>query len=285
MKTAGIAAVLMLLCASAAGILAQGRPGETAGNGFLEAVWPGVSRSETEVTLSSKLDENIVRVAVEEGQLVRKGDVLIEFDARLINERIRIAEIETDFASRLEAARVRHEYLTKKYERTERLEAEDAAPEEELEKDRFEMDMAKLDREELERSKRLAEQNLKFYRTQAEDYVILSPIDGAISQVWVEEAEMAGQGQQLVEIIDPNVIEVRVHLPEQYVRDVLCGQGAMVKFPAAGDREFPGTVHVVSPYVDSSSGMFAVEILVEPGTDAVKPGMGCEVRFLPCEQA
>ena len=97
MKTAGIAAALMLLCASAAGIWAQGRSGETAGSGFLEAVWPGVSRSETEVTLSSKLDENIVRVAVEEGQLVKKGDVLIEFDARLLDERIAIAEIETDF--------------------------------------------------------------------------------------------------------------------------------------------------------------------------------------------
>ena len=36
---------------------------------------------------------------------------------------------------------------------------------------------------------------------------------------------------------------------------------------------------------DSSSGTFMVKILVEPGMDAVKPGMGCETRFLPCEQA
>ncbi len=285
MKTAGIAAALMLLCASAAGIWAQGRPGKTAGNGFLEAVWPGVSRSDTEVTLSSKLDENIVRVAVEEGQLVKKGDVLIEFDARLLSERIGIAEIETDFTSRLEAARVRHEYLAEEYNKSASLLDDGGVTGSELNKARFEMDMAKLDREELARSKMLADQNLRFYKTQAKDYVILSPIDGAVSQVWVEEAEMASQGQQLIGIIDPNVIEVRVHLPEQYVKDVLCGQGAMVKFPAAGDREFPGTIHIVSPYVDSSSGVFTVEILVEPGIDAVKPGMGCEVRFLPCEQA
>ncbi len=40
-------------------------------------------------------------------------------------------------------------------------------------------------------------------------------------------------------------------------------------------------MHVVSPYVDSSSGLFVVKLLVEPGTAMVKPGMECNVRFRP----
>ncbi len=285
MKTASIAAALVLLCASAAGIWGEGRSGQMAGDGLLDAVWPAASRSKTEVTLSSKLNENIVRVAVEEGQLVKKGDVLIEFDARLINDRIAVAEIEADFTSRLEAATVRYEYLAEEHKKSASLLDSGGVTQSDLNKARFEMDMAKLDREELERSKRLAEQSLELYKTQAKDYVIVSPIDGAVSQVWVEEGEMAKQGQQLVEVIDPNVIEVRVHLPEQYVKDVACGQQAMVEFPAAGDTEFPGAVHIVSPYVDSSSGTFMVKVLAAPGTDAVKPGMGCKVRFVARGQA
>ena len=143
------------------------------------------------------------------------------------------------------------------------------------------MKMAKLDVEELGRSKRQADQQLAYYEYQAEDYTILSPIDGVVSRLWIEEAEMASEGLPLVKVIDPRVVEVRLHPSERFVKLVARGQKVVVKFPAADDQEFAGSVYVVSPDVDSSSHTFMVRILVEPGRDDVRPGMGCQVRFLP----
>lgn len=282
MKRASFVVMCVLLCTLAGGTHAQGRAVEE-GEDFSGKFWPAVSVSHTQVRLSSKLDENIARVAVEEGQSVSKGQLLIKFDSRLIEERIALAEIDAEFAARLKSAQTRHEYYRREFQRSEDLEF--AAAEWERDKARFEMDMALQDWEELKRSKKRADQQLSLLNTQAQDFIILSPIDGAVSQVWAEEAEMASEGQPLVEVIDPHLIEVRVHLPEQHVKDVAFGQPAMVRFAAADKQELAGTVHVVSPYVDSSSGTFMVKVLVEPATDDVKPGMGCEVRFVARQRA
>lgn len=278
MNKAYFAAVAVLLCVVAGGIYGQARADGEADD-FFDTFWPAVSQPHTQITLSSKLRERIARIAVEEGDSVKKDDVLIEFDTRLINARIALAVVEADFAARLDSSRTRHEYLKGEFDRSVKLDfAESRA---DLDRAKFEMEMARLDLEELNRSKRLAEQQLGYYKYQAEDYTILSPIDGVVSRLWIEEAEMASEGLPLVKVIDPRVVEVRLHPSERFVKLVARGQKVVVKFSAADDREFPGSVYVVSPDVDSSSHTFLVRILVEPGRDDVRPGMGCEVRFLP----
>ncbi len=282
MKRAYFAAVGILLCAVAGGIYGQVRADRQADD-FFDTFWPAVSQPHTQITLSSKLrGERIARIAVEEGDPVSKEDVLMEFDARLMDARIALAVVEAEFTSRLQSARTRHEYLKGEFDRSVEL----GFAERGVDKDRaeFEMKMARLDLDELDRSKRLAEKQLEYYECQAEDYTILSPIDGVVSRLWIEEAEMASEGLPLVKVIDPRVIEVRLHPSERFVKLVARGQKVVVKFPAADDREFTGSVYVVSPDVDSSSHTFMVRILVEPGMDDVKPGMGCEVRFLPRQQ-
>ncbi len=278
MKKAYFAAVGILLCAVAGGIYGQARAQGEADD-FFDTSWPAVSQPHTQITLSSKLRERIARIAVEEGDAIKKEDVLIEFDARLINARIALAEVAADFAARLESSRTRYDYLKGEHDRSVTLDfAESRA---DLDRAKFEMEMARLDLAELDRSKREADQQLAAYKYQAEDYTILSPIDGVVSRLWIEEAEMASEGLPLVKVIDPGVVEVRLHPSERFVKLVARGQKVVVKFPAADDQEFTGSVYVVSPDVDSSSHTFLVRILVEPGRDDVRPGMGCEVRFLP----
>jgi len=273
--TAVVLSVLVFGCTGAFG----GEGGQKAPEVMPARYWPAVSVPHTRVTLSSKLDENILSVEVVEGQIVKKGQVLLRFDDKLIRARIAVAEVDADFEARLNAARAKAEYLAKEYKRSKDL--GEYITDSDLDKAYYEAKIAEFDVRELERSQRLAQRQLDFYKTQAKDYVILSPIDGAVARVWVEAGEMAQQGQQLMEVIDPDVVEVRVHLPERYATQVACKQDALVRFPAAaGGKEFRGDVSCVAPYVDSSSGTYMVKVLVRPGTAAVKPGMACEVRFV-----
>ena len=271
-------AVFAVLC-TIAGVL---RGDDLLGNtdkDFFSQSWPALSAPYRHVTLSSEVDETVETVAVEEGQSVKKGDILIRFDSRLIRARIDIAAAEADFDTRIEGAQTRYEYLLNEFQRLEGL--GEYKLDVEFDKARYDMNMARLDLDELGRTKRLAEWRLDYYRTEAQNYVIKSPIDGVVSHVWIEPAEMAQKGQQLVEVIAPDIIEVRVlDLPEEHAAKVAYGQQALVKFTTLPEREFAGTVSCVSPYVDSRSGTFTLKILVEPSTETVKPGMGCEVRFV-----
>ena len=260
-----------------------GEEGKTA-----DRYWPAVSMAHTRAVLSSKLDENVDEVIVEEGQPVRKGDPLVRFDARLLVARIAISEAEADFETRIASGRKRHEFLQNEFQRLEKIKGSDESgrfvAEAELAKARYQMETAFLELQELDRLQRLKDAELHYYEAQQRDYVIESPFDGVVSQLWVRMGEMARKGQQIVEVIDPDVIEVRVHMPEEYVPVVLCGQKALVRFPQLNPRAFEGAVHVVSPQVDSSSGTFLVKVLVEPGVEEIKPGMGCEVMFPECPE-
>jgi len=256
---------------------------DVAGGEDAASYWRAVSLAYRRAVLSSKLDENVEEVLVQEGQPVKKGDVLVRFDSRLLKARIAIAETEADFEARIKSAQKRYEFLQGEFQRLQRIQGSDESgrfvSEVELAKARYQMETALLELQELDRLRKLKEAELQYYRAQQGDYLIRSPIDGVVAQVWVRPGEMAGKGQRIVEVIDPDVIEVRVHLPEQYAPVVLCGQKALVRFPALSPREFEGKVHVVSPQVDSSSGTFLVKVLVEPDVEEIRPGMGCEVTF------
>lgn len=275
-------AVFLIFTCVLTGLLGAQEGPEAGRAGSYEQYLPPMSVAHTKVELSSNLLEKIESVPVEEGQTVSKGEVLVKFDASVIKAQIEVARAKADFEARIERARTDYEYYKEEYERYEKM--GDATTPSETAKARHEMNKARLDLEELKRQKRQADAELTRLKAQAEDYVVHSPIDGVVSHRWVEPGEMAEQGQKLVEVMDPDVVEVRVSVDERYT-EVRKGQEVMIRFPPAGDREFKGRVHSVSPYVESKSGTYQVRILVEPESRRVKPGMTCEVRFLsPSEE-
>ena len=284
MKTrTSLLSAAVAVCLSVAALGAETGPQQT-GEGTFERSWPAVSVAHTRVTLSSKLDERVAKIEVEEGQKVNKGDVLLRFDARQVEARIAVAEVEADFKGRIESARTRYEYLKREFERSKNLSTEEMITESELDNDRTQMELASLEMAELRRGEKLGEARLHLYRTDAEDYVVRSPVNGVVSDLWVDEGEMAEVGESLVEVIDPDVIEIRVHLREEHAMNVAAGGEVAVKFVTVSQRPVPGTIYFVSPYVESSSGTFTVKILAQPNVEQIKPGMACEIRFLPAEK-
>jgi len=273
-----VAAFFLLACIGPTAVCGEPDP-QPEGEGTFERFWPAASMPHTHVTLSSKLDERLGEVLVEEGQQVKKGEVLVKFDLEQVNAKIAMAQVEADFKGRIESATKRYEYLAREYERSKNL--DQMISESDLDSDHTQMELSKLELEELKRGQRMADTRLRLYKAEAEDYIVRSPVDGVVADVWIEEGEMAQVGQALVEVIDPSAIEVRVHLREEHTMNVTPGQEAAIRFVTVSQRPVPGTVYFVSPYVDSSSGTFTVKILTEPKTEHIKPGMACEVRFLP----
>ena len=143
------------------------------------------------------------------------------------------------------------------------------------------MRLAKLQVQELLRQEELAKANVDYYQARLRDYDIVSPIDGVVSSLMVQEGEMVNEGQPLAEVIDPDTIEVRVHLPEECLPSIETVQGASVVFGVfASEGSVPGRVRFVSPYVDSSSGTFLVKILVEAAGTKLRAGVACQVQFV-----
>jgi RND family efflux transporter MFP subunit len=235
--------------------------------------------------LSSKLNEYVTDLPVEEGQRVGEGDVVVGFDSRQIDAQIAVAKVEADYESRIARQQDRYELMKREYERSQSLaEGEAVISESKLDQHRTQMQMARLELQEIKRQAVRAKKQRALYQARAEDYAIKAPVSGVVSQLWIEEGEMATEGEKLIEIINPESIEVRVHMPEKLAGVIHPAQKASLQFACVGDQTVPASVYFVSPYVDSSSGTFMVKLLAQVEIPELKPGMGCKVRFIPREQ-
>lgn len=80
--------------------------------------WPAVSMAETRVPLASKMYENIEKVLVEEGEVVKEGQELLRYRDRVVTARVGIARADVE-TSRAELARARERvaYFVREYKR------------------------------------------------------------------------------------------------------------------------------------------------------------------------
>lgn len=278
--------VFMAFISAAVVTGAEPSHGEKDEAGLYDQYWPAVSVPHTRVVLSSKLNEYVTELPVEEGQRVSKGDVVLRFDSRQIKARIDVARVEADFESRIARQQDRYEHLKREYQRSKALsEGEAVISESKLDQHRTQMQLARLELEEMKRQAVQARKQLALYQARAGDYVLKAPVDGVVSQLWIEEGEMATEGEKLIEVIDPETIEVRVHMSEEVAGDIRQDQQADLQFACVGGKTVPASVYFVSPYVDSSSGTFLVKLLAQVGIPELKPGMGCKVRFTSPKKA
>ena len=245
---------------------------------MFSTAWPSVSLPHRAVVLSSKIAELVQTVAVEEGQRVMEREVLIMLDARLLELQLAAAETGADYTARIELARTRFEYQQREFKRTKKL--DEFATERDLDELETKVAIALLEVAELERQKELAERNRNYHKARLEEeYQIVSPIDGVVSNLWIAAGEMVDRAQRIVEVIDTDTVEVRVRLHERNLRHIKDIKAVTVRFPALGEGRFPGRIHFISPAVDSSSGTFLVKVLVEAAGTQMKPGLACETSF------
>ncbi len=239
--------------------------------------WPCVSTAHTRVMLSSELNEKISSILVEEGEVVEEGQKLLQFDASVIDARIQVAKLEADYGVRLKLARTAYRYRAEEYRRRKEM-GEFGKPSKKREA-KHQMRQADLQVEELKHERKRSLAELELLRRRKDQYTVTSPIDGVVSNVKVEEGELKELGADLIEVVDPKLIEIPVHVPERYLADVEKGQSVTVRFTESDVDPMPGKVDAVLPLVSGSSGMLTVKVLVEAPTKKIVPGMQCEVKF------
>ena len=81
----------------------------------------------------------------------------------------------------------------------------------------------------------------------AADLVLLSPVDGVIFERYAEAGEVLTPGSPVLTVGQVSHPWVRVFIPARDVARIRLGQAATVTLDGAPAREFPGTVTVINP--------------------------------------
>lgn len=224
--------------------------------GEISAFLPYNATLETEavVDIYPQTNGQVEALLVEEGQVVKEGDVLLKIEDR---------ELKVD----VEEGTANYDHLKKNFDRTEELYQRNLVNKQDFETQSYQVDQARL---RLERAKiRLS------YAT------VRAPFDGVISSRETQVGARVGSGTKLFSMVKLDDLVARVFVPGRYLPNVAENQTAIVTSEFLPDRTFKGWVKRISPVIDPKSGTFKVTVGVRGDKPSdLPPGLFVGVRII-----
>ncbi|MGB0862403.1 MAG: efflux RND transporter periplasmic adaptor subunit [Saprospiraceae bacterium] len=198
----------------------------------------GTVAAENTVKASSEIGGRLQGFTLEEGDYVKKGQVIGKVDVEQVRKSI--AELQT----RLKLAE-------DVYNRQKRLWDQNIGSE-------VQFLQAENNVESLKRSI----ETVQYQLTKEEIY---SPGTGMVNMVFSKNGEVVGPGTPIFDILDLNKIKVVADVPEIYIQAVRRGEVVKMKFPAL-DMERTGKVSLLGSQINPNNRTFKVEVdLANPG--------------------
>jgi membrane fusion protein (multidrug efflux system) len=214
---------------------------------------PATVESFENLWVNTEVSGQVIRVPVKEGQTIEKGEVLVELDDR-------------DYQLRLERIEANHKLATLDHKRTAELAKKKITAETEL--DKIEAQLKDL-------SAQLKEAQLALSRT-----MIRAPISGRLNEIEAKIGDWLGVDEPVAQILQLEVVKVRVGIPESDVAAVLDLDEADVIIEAVGSRKVTGKKIFLSRQPSTLARLYDLELIVQNPDGRILPGMFARVELV-----
>jgi HlyD family secretion protein len=253
----------------------------------------GTIQPKRQVDVSANAMGTIIHLAVEEGQRVQAGDLLMEIDPSEYASAVRALEAAISSSrADLRLAEASLEQANQDRARAEELFKEGLASEENVTAARTN---ARIEQARVEAAKHRITQyeaNLAKAHHDLEQVTITAPMTGVITRLNVEEGENAimgtlnNPGTVLLVIADLGTMEAWVEVDETEVVKVALGQKADIKIDAFPGETFVGTVTEIgnSPLrvrtgASREAVDFEVKITLDESLPNIRPGLSAKAEI------
>ncbi|MCA9626953.1 MAG: efflux RND transporter periplasmic adaptor subunit [Myxococcales bacterium] len=219
-----------------------------------------------EASLSAHATGVLLKVNVDEGDRVKKGQVLFQIDARSAGLAVSQAKVGVS------SAKVSLQQAKEDLDRKEGLAKSGAVTEAALTASRLNYENAKL-------GVKRAEVQLSDARRFAGDTVVRSPINGLVATKNSNVGEsVTAFGSPVLVVQDISELEIRARLPESTLKTVKVGSRATARFRAI-DKTVQVEVKRISPSVDQRTRTIEVICGLANPDEVYKAGMLVELDF------
>lgn len=216
--------------------------------------------------IASEIAGLVEEFPVEEGDVVKKGDLL----AKLLTESLEI-ELREAKAQKAESE-ARYRLAKKNLERFQELFKKGVASLQQLQDAETEKDAT------LARMSQLEAQIDKTAYDLAKSKIV-APFDGYVTAEHTEVGQWISVGGAVVEMIDINGAEVDVEMPERYISQIRLGDVTDINFDALPNLSMEGKIASIVPQADKESRTFPVKVVVDNKEGLIKSGMVARVSF------
>jgi len=113
--------------------------------------------------------------------------------------------------------------------------------------------------------------------------VVVSPIEGVVSERQVSVGALVGPTTPIVTLVSSDV-EVALGVEEGQIGQVKEGQGAEIRVAAYPGEVIKAKVAMISPTADAKTRTFQVKVRPEGGEGKLRPGMFAQVKIVVAEK-
>ncbi len=213
------------------------------------ASYIGTVSPKKSAVLSGKYPGRLVTLAVSQGDLVRKGDVLAVIESQSIRSSQQMAQ------ATLRQAEDGYRRVAQVHESNSVADVKLIEVETQLNKARAAASAADK---------------------AMDDCTVKAPFDGVIGEVYCEEGVELSAGGPIARLLDISEIEIHISVPENEIGDIAAGDRASVVVPALGDKSCKAAVK--SKGISASPVSHSYDCTLTPyNGQGLMPGMVCKV--------
>ena len=253
---------------------------------------PGRTQPETMVKVSADVPGKVIRLAIKEGDRVKRGQFLLQIDdveyraqvanseAALQAARSNLRQAEASFAQSDAALKRKESLFDQKLVSPEEIDVARTA----RDTDKARLDARREDVAQSSASVVIARDRLRKTR-------FVSPLDGTVTQLAIEEGEivitgtMNNPGTVILTVADLRQMKVEADVDETDVSSVRLGQKAKVTVDALPDTSLVGHVTEIanSPSISGTGTQdqqtnFLVDVMIDTPPTMLRPGMTADVE-------
>ncbi|MFT7686289.1 MAG: HlyD family secretion protein [Candidatus Azotimanducaceae bacterium] len=246
---------------------------------------------EEEVRLSSEVIGHVAKILIEEGNVVTKGQLVLQVDDQNFVAALQQSEAQVRLGSiDIERQTARIENLSKQWQRKNKLFQQGMLGDDEHENFSHQLTLAKIDLKSSRERLLQAEAQLEQADDRLKKTQITSPLSGVVTSLDIKVGETAIAsstnipGSTLMTISNPASIYTEVLVDEADVASIKIGQMAEIVAIAYPDKPMKGIVRFIASTAKVAQGRqglsFTVKIdITDHGDVLLHPGMSCRAEI------
>jgi membrane fusion protein (multidrug efflux system) len=217
----------------------------------------GSLKSRQGVTVRPEVSGRITQLNFKDGERVKKGQLLVQFDDQLQQAQVKQSQAE------LSIAQANHK-------RNQELVAQNF--------------ISKRSVEESAANLEVAQAKLSLSQATASRLKIMAPFDGMTGIRTVNVGDYLKDGGDIVNIEDIAAVYVDFRLPERFQSKVKKGQKAQVDMDALPGRKFTAVIQAIDPMLDANGRSVGVRACIDNRQNQLRPGMFARVNTVFSER-
>ncbi|MGH8672693.1 MAG: efflux RND transporter periplasmic adaptor subunit [Burkholderiales bacterium] len=233
---------------------------------WVETELPGTVQAVSQATVRAKLNAEVKRVLVREGDTVKAGQTVAEFDTAQLRAQLaeRAATLEQARAQLATSERTRHanaQLVKQNFISQNAFDTADGA---------YQAQLASVAASTAQRD-----------QTQIllDDAIVRAPISGMVGKRHVQPGEKVAFDAPLLSIVDLSQLEVQVQAPLTVVAAMRAGMPAKVEVEGIAGRTFAGRLERINPSAETGTRMIHVYVSLKNEGSLLKSGMFARVTL------